>query len=84
MHQAGQAPDQELFRNILLHLRNAQVTEPDWLHLMKQTPVEVQALQSFSAALHLFSTVEAVVELKLLYAIMNIQCKYYSKIIAKR
>ena len=74
MHQAGQAPDQELFRNILLHLRNAQVTEPDWLHLMKQTPVEVQALQSFSAALHLFSTVEAVVELKLLWS--TVICNY--------
>ena len=62
MRQSGQTPDQELFHNILLHLRDAQVTEADWIHLMKQTPVQVQNLQPFSTALHLHPTVEAVVE----------------------
>ena len=38
MRQAGQDPDQVRFRDILLRLRNAQVTIEDWNCLMKQTP----------------------------------------------
>lgn len=56
MRQSRQNPDQELFRNILMRLRDAQVTEADWLHLMKQTPAHVQDLQSFNTALRLHPT----------------------------
>ena len=38
MWQAGQDPNQEHFRDILLRLRNARVTMEDWNCLMTQTP----------------------------------------------
>jgi len=62
MRQAGDDPQQMQFRDILLHLRNAQVTNQDWEKLMKQTPTNVQDLTPFANALHLYPTVEAVVE----------------------
>ena len=62
MRQAGSDPDQVRFRDILLRLRNAQVTREDWEELMKHTPTIVQDLTPFTSALHLYPTVEAVVE----------------------
>ena len=62
MRQAGQDPEQIHFRDILLRLRNAEVTIDDWKHIMKQTPTQVQDLSPFANALHLYPTVEAVVE----------------------
>ena len=62
MRQAGNDPDQIRFRDLLLHLRNAEVTSQDWEELMKQTPTNVQDLVPFANALHLYPTVEAVVE----------------------
>ena len=62
MRQAGQKPNQVLFRDILLRLRDAQVTTADWQHLMKQTAAQMQDLVPFTTALHLHPTVEAVVE----------------------
>ena len=62
MRQAGQDPEQVQFRHILMHLRDAQVTVDDWKDLMTQTPTQVQDLSVFSSALHLYPTVEAVVE----------------------
>lgn len=41
MRQSGQGHDQVLFRNILLRLRNAQLTVSDWEKLMNQTPAQV-------------------------------------------
>ena len=62
MHQAGQDPEQIGFCQILMHLRDAQVTVDDWKNLMTQTPTQVQDVSVFSDALHLYPTVEAVVE----------------------
>ena len=62
MRQSGQDPDQVLFRNILLRLRDAQLTVSDWEELMKQTPAKVEDLEPFTHALHLHPTIEAVVE----------------------
>ena len=62
MHQAGNDPGQVCFRDILLRLRNADVTQEDWEELMKQTPTDVTDLTPFADALHLYPTVEAVVE----------------------
>ena len=62
MRQSGQDPQQVLFRDILLRLRDAKVTVPDWNRLMAQTPTHVQDLSPFCTALHLIPTVEAVVE----------------------
>jgi len=62
MRQSGQDPEQVLFRNILLRLRNGQTTTDDWEHLMKHTAAKVQDLTPFVNALHLHPTVEAVVE----------------------
>ena len=42
MHQSGQDPDQVLFRDILLRLRNGLTTETDWRHLMQRIPSKVQ------------------------------------------
>ena len=58
MRRSGQNPDQMLFRDILLRLRNAQLTTDDW----KQTPAQVNDLTPFNSALYLHSTIEAVVE----------------------
>ena len=62
MRQSGEDPNQVLFRNILLRMRDGQVTEEDWQHLLKQTPAQVQDLEQFRNALHLYPTVEAVAE----------------------
>ena len=64
MRQAGQDSNQELFRNLLLRLRNAESTIEDWKLLMKQTPAEVRDTISFDKALCLYPTVEAVAEHK--------------------
>ena len=58
MRQAGENPEQKLFRDILMRLRNGQVTQEDWKHLMKQTPAEVGDTTVFDEALRLFPTVE--------------------------
>ena len=62
IRQSGQDPDQVLFHDILLRLRDAQLTISDWEQLMKQTPAEVADLTPFTNALHLHPTIEAVVE----------------------
>ena len=62
MRQSGQDPDQVLFRDILLRLRDARLTISDWEQLMKQTPAEVSDLAPFTNTLHLHPTIEAVVE----------------------
>ena len=66
MRQSGQDPEQILFRNILLRLRNADTTNEDWNHLMKQTPTRAQDQSPFVSALRLFPTVEAVVSVVIL------------------
>ena len=62
MRQAGQDPEQVRFRDILLRLRDAEVTVADWNHFMTRTPTTVQDVSPFATALHLIPTVEAVVE----------------------
>ena len=62
MRQAGNDPGQVRFRDILLRLRNADVTQEDWEELMKQTPTNVADLTPFADALHLYPTVEAVMD----------------------
>ena len=62
MRQSGQDPSQVLFRDILLHLRNGEVTEDDWIHLMKRTLAHITDTFEFTNSLHLFPTVEAVAE----------------------
>ena len=62
MRQSGDDPSQVLFRNILLRLRNCEVTEADWRILMTRTPVQASDVSRFDDAIHLFPTIEAVVE----------------------
>ena len=62
MRQAGKDPEQQLFRGILMRLRNGEVTHEDWEHLMKRTPAEVGDTSPFDEALRLFPTVELVSE----------------------
>ena len=62
MRQAGQDASQELFRSLLLRLRNAELTVEDWKHLMMRTAGEVGDIRPFDNALHLYPTIEAVAE----------------------
>ena len=62
LRQSGQDSQQVRFRNILLGLRNAQVTKADWNCLMTQTLTHVQDHTPFASALHLLPTIEAVIE----------------------
>ena len=62
MRQSGEDDDQVRFCNILLHMRDGEMTEEDWQHLMKLTPAQVQDLAPFCNALHLYPTIEAVAE----------------------
>ena len=62
MRQAGEDASQEFFRNILLRLRDGNVTVGDWEHLMTQTPAKVSDPAAFNMALHLYPTVEATAE----------------------
>ena len=64
MRQAGQDADQELFRDLLLRLRNGESSVGDWKQLMKRTPAEVGNVSSYDAALglRLYPTLEAVAE----------------------
>ena len=50
------------FCNILLRVRDSQVTEDNWQHLMKKTLAQVQDLAPLCNSLHLYPTVEAVAE----------------------
>ena len=60
MHQSGDTPEQVLFRNILLRLRDGKTTS-DWEELIKHNPALVD-VSSFANAVHLFPTKDAVVE----------------------
>ena len=62
MRQAGQDARQECFRNLLLRLRNAELTVEDWKYLMTRTTGEVGDTKSFDHALRLYPTIEAVAE----------------------
>ena len=62
MRQAGNDPEQIQFRSTLMKLRDAEVGVDDWQYLMKQVPTKVRDVSSFANALHLYPTVEAVVE----------------------
>jgi len=41
MRQSGDDPSQALFRDVLLRLRNCEVTKDDWRTLMTRIPVQV-------------------------------------------
>ena len=62
MRQAGQDAGQERFRNLLLRLRNAELTVEDWKYLMTRTTGEVGDTKPFDEALRLYPTIEAVAE----------------------
>ena len=62
MRQSGHSPEQILFRDILLRLRDGNTTISDWNHLMQQTPSNLNDITCFANAVHLFPTVESVVE----------------------
>ena len=63
MRQAGNDSAQQLFRNILMRLRNGELRVEDWKYLIQQTPVEVDDDTSgFDEALRLFPTTSAVSE----------------------
>jgi len=62
MRQSGQSPEQVLFRNILLRLRNANSTISDWNYLMQQTALSLHDVALFDNAVRLFPTVQSVAE----------------------
>lgn len=62
MRQAGEDPEQRLFRDMLMRLRNGELSREDWKHLMTRTPAEVRDVSRFDDALHLFPTTKSVAE----------------------
>lgn len=58
MRQCGENPDQVLFQDILIRLRNAETTIADWQCLMQRTPTRVTNLSSFASALYLYGTLQ--------------------------
>ena len=60
MRQHGQDQEQVRFREILLRLRDASVTKEDWEHLMTRREGHIANKDSFSQALRLLPTVDAV------------------------
>lgn len=60
MRQAGQDPEQVRFREILLRLRDAQVTIDDWQHLMTRSLACITNMEPYKDALHLFPTTDTV------------------------
>ena len=62
MREAGVDTEQQLFRDLLLRLRDRRTTVEDWKHLMKQIPAVVGATTPFAEALHLFATASDVAE----------------------
>ena len=71
MRQAGSDDAQIRFRQALLRLRNAAVTENDWQLFMTRTiesaRVNREGLTLFDEAIRLFSTVEEVAEYNVAY-----------------
>ena len=65
MRQQGQDPEQVKFREILLRLRDARITQADWEHLMERRQEHVSSKDTFNRALHLLPTVNAVAEYNL-------------------
>ena len=65
MRQNGGDPEQVIFRNILLTLRDGNLTTSQWQHLMTRTPARVSDHSSFSDALHLLPTVGEVADYNL-------------------
>ena len=62
IRQQGQDPEQVRFRDILLRLGDASVTQDDWERLMTRRDGQVADKDSFEQALHLLPTVNAVAE----------------------
>ena len=64
IRQQGQDPDPEQIRirEVLLHLRDAKVTQADWERLMERRIEHVANKDTFNQALHLLPTVNAVAE----------------------
>ena len=53
MRQSGQDQDQVRFRELLLRLRDGQVTQQDWELLITRSAANVADTQPFENALHL-------------------------------
>ncbi len=54
MRRAGRNPNQELFRDILMCLRNVELAQEDWKEFMMQTPAELEDTTTFERTLHLY------------------------------
>jgi len=62
MRQSGDDSSQAMLRDVLRRMSNYEVMENDWRILITRTPAQVSDTSSFSNALHLFPTIEAVAE----------------------
>ena len=60
--QSGEDPQQVLFHDLLLRLRNGKTTISDCKELLKCTPTKIADVLDFACAVHLYPTVEAIVE----------------------
>ena len=62
MRQSGQDQDQVRFRELLLQLRDSQVTQEDWELLMTRSAANVADTRPFENALHLHPLKQSVAE----------------------
>ena len=62
IRQAGEDPEQVRFRDMLLSLRDGNLTTDDWQYLMTRSAARISELHTFTDALHLYPTVESVAE----------------------
>ena len=54
LRQAGMDPEVQRFRELLLHLRNGNITQEDWLKLLERDPSKVTNCDDFEDAVHLY------------------------------
>ena len=54
LRQAGMYPEVQRFRELLLHLRNGNITQEDWLKLLERDPSKVTNCDDFEDAVHLY------------------------------
>ena len=62
VRQAGVTPEAQRFRDLLLHLRDGNVTQADWQLLLQRDPSKVSNRSDFADALRLFYDKESVAQ----------------------
>ena len=62
IRQSGASTESKKFRELLLRLRDGQLTEDDWTTLLQQTPTAANNANTFKEAIHLYYKKEQVAQ----------------------